>query len=37
MMGIEVEIEFVKDEDGKVSSFIFEQNNFKQEGKRVKK
>lgn len=37
MLGVDVEIEFVKDENGKVNSFIFEQNNFKQEAKRVKK
>lgn len=36
MLGVDVEIEFVKDENGKVNSFIFEQNNFKQEAKRVK-
>ena len=37
MLGIDVEIEFIKDEDGKVNRFIFEQNNYKQEAKRVKK
>lgn len=37
MLGIDVEIEFIKDEDGKVNRFFFEQNNYKQEAKRVKK
>ncbi len=37
MLGVEIELEFVKGEDGKVDSFIFEQNNIKQEAKRVKK
>lgn len=37
MLAVDVELEFVKDENGKVNSFIFEQNNYKQEAKRVKK
>lgn len=36
MQGIDVELEFVRDENGKVNSFIFEQNNYKQEAKRQK-
>jgi hypothetical protein len=37
MLGVEVELEFLSDEDGKVKSFIFAQNNYKQEVKRVEK
>ncbi|MFK7771325.1 MAG: serine hydrolase [Saprospiraceae bacterium] len=37
MLGVNVELEFVKDENGKVNSFIFAQDNYKQEVKRVKK
>ena len=37
MLGVAIELEFVKDENGKVNSFIFEQNNYKQEAKRKKK
>jgi len=37
MLEIDVELDFVKDENGKVKSFIFTQDNYKQEVKRVKK
>jgi D-alanyl-D-alanine-carboxypeptidase/D-alanyl-D-alanine-endopeptidase len=36
MLGVDVELEFVKDENEKVNTFIFEQNSYKQEAKRVK-
>ncbi|MFK8005265.1 MAG: serine hydrolase [Saprospiraceae bacterium] len=37
MLGVDIELEFVKDENGKVNSFIFAQDNYKQEVKRVDK
>lgn len=36
MQGVNVELEFIKDENGKVNSFIFAQDNYKQKVKRVK-
>ena len=37
MLGVNIELEFIKAENGKVESFIFAQNNYKQEVKRMKK
>lgn len=37
MQEVDVELEFIKEENEKVDSFIFEQNNYKQKAKRVKK
>lgn len=37
MLGVDVELEFIRDEDGIVNSFIFAQDKYKQEVKRVKK
>jgi len=36
MLGLDVEFEFVRDENGEVNSIIFEQNSYKQMAKRVK-
>lgn len=37
MLGVNIELEFTKDENGKVNSFIFAQDNYKQVVKRVRK